>query len=69
MIHHTLTVFNVLIGFMRYEDTAKGVAMEVNDCFVKVIVGKYNNRVLGAHIIGPHASILIHQNHTSDVHP
>ncbi len=51
---------NVLIGFYRYEDTAKGQAMEVKDCFVKVILDG-TGKILGAHIIGPHASILIQE--------
>lgn len=52
---------NVLIGFQRYEDTAKGQAMDAKDYFVKVIVEADTYKILGAHIIGPHASILIHQ--------
>ncbi len=52
---------NVLIGFERYEDTAKGVAMDVKDYFVKVIIETGTNRILGAHIIGLHASILIQE--------
>ncbi|HJH32182.1 MAG TPA: dihydrolipoyl dehydrogenase [Methanosarcinaceae archaeon] len=52
---------SVLIGFERYEDTAKGQAMGVKDYFVKVIVESDTYKILGAHIIGPHASILIHQ--------
>ncbi len=52
---------NVLIGFQRYEDTAKGQAMDVKDYFVKVIVEADTYKILGAHIIGPHASVLIHQ--------
>jgi mycothione reductase len=52
---------NVLIGFKRFEDTAKGEAMAVQDYFVKVIVEQRSNRILGAHIIGPHASILIQE--------
>lgn len=51
----------ILIGFQRYEDTAKGIAMEARDFFVKVIVEKDKNRILGSHIIGPHASILIQE--------
>lgn len=51
----------ILIGFKRFEDTAKGQAMETKDYFVKVIVEEDTNRILGAHIIGPHASILIHE--------
>jgi mycothione reductase len=51
----------VLIGIHRYEDTAKGEAMNVKDCFVKVIVEKENMKILGAHIIGPYASVLIQE--------
>src|SRR3990172_12492468 len=51
----------VLIGFHKYEDTAKGEAMGVKDYFVKVILEEDTRRILGAHIIGPHASILIHE--------
>ncbi len=51
----------ILIGFQRFEDTAKGSAMAVKDCFVKVILGRKNMEILGAHIIGPHASILIQE--------
>ncbi|TMI32857.1 dihydrolipoyl dehydrogenase [Candidatus Bathyarchaeota archaeon] len=51
----------VLIGFQKYEDTAKGEAMNVKDYFVKVIVEAETTRILGAHIIGPYASILIHE--------
>jgi mycothione reductase len=52
---------NVLIGFHRYEDTAKGEAMAVKSFFVKIIVEKNTMRILGAHIVGPHASILIQE--------
>jgi len=52
---------NVLIGIQRYEDTAKGEAMGVKDDFVKVIVEKETMKILGAHIIGPHASVLIQE--------
>jgi len=51
----------VLIGIHRYQDTAKGEAMGVKDYFVKVIIERDTLRILGAHIIGPHASILIHE--------
>ncbi len=51
----------VLIGFHKYEDTAKGEAMNVKDYFVKVIVEADTERILGAHIIGPQASVLIHE--------
>ncbi|HOW15427.1 dihydrolipoyl dehydrogenase [Methanosarcina sp.] len=51
----------VVIGFKLFEDTAKGSAMEARDYFVKVILDGLEERILGAHIIGPHASILIHE--------
>jgi len=51
----------LLIGFHRYEDTAKGEAMDVKDYFVKVIVERDTLKILGAHIIGPYASVLIHE--------
>jgi mycothione reductase len=51
----------VLIGFHKYEDTAKGEAMNVKDYFVKVIVEGETGKILGAHIVGPYASILIHE--------
>jgi dihydrolipoamide dehydrogenase len=51
----------ILIGFYRYEDTAKGEAMDAHDFFVKVIVERETGKILGAHIIGPDASILIHE--------
>jgi mycothione reductase len=51
----------ILIGFYKYENTAKGEAMNVKDYFVKVIVDRETQKVLGAHIIGPEASILIHE--------
>lgn len=51
----------VVIGLKFYEDTAKGRVMEIHDSFVKVILDPQEEKILGAHIIGPHASILIHQ--------
>ena len=52
---------NILIGFKKYEDTAKGQAMNVHDCFVKVIMLARDHSILGAHIIGPQASVLIQE--------
>jgi dihydrolipoamide dehydrogenase len=52
---------NVLIGYQRYQDTAKGEAMNITDYFVKVIVERNSLRILGAHIIGPQASVLIQE--------
>jgi len=52
---------NVLIGIQRYEDTAKGLAMGAKDYFCKAIVEERTMKILGAHIIGPYASIIIHE--------
>lgn len=51
----------VLIGIRRYQDTAKGEAMNAKDYFAKVIIEDGTMKILGAHIAGPYASILIHE--------
>ena len=51
----------ILVGFYKYENTAKGEAMNAKDYFVKVIVDGSDQKILGAHIIGPWASILIQE--------
>ncbi len=51
----------IVMGFKLFEDTAKGAAMEARGYFVKVILDGKDEKILGAHIIGPHASVLIHQ--------
>ncbi|HZW54915.1 MAG TPA: dihydrolipoyl dehydrogenase [Nitrososphaerales archaeon] len=50
----------VLIGFYKYENTAKGEAMNVKNYFVKVILDA-DQKILGAHIVGPEASVLIQE--------
>lgn len=52
---------NLLIGIQRYEDTAKGLAMALKDFFIKVITESTTTKILGAHIIGPYASVLIQE--------
>ncbi len=52
---------NILVGLQRFEDTAKGEAMGLQNFFAKVIVEKDTSKILGAHIIGPQASILIQE--------
>ncbi|WP_407355241.1 dihydrolipoyl dehydrogenase [Methanolobus sp. WCC5] len=52
---------NIVMGFYRFQDTAKGMAMSLTDEFVKIILANDSQRILGAHIIGPQASVLIHQ--------
>ncbi|MFH0850225.1 MAG: dihydrolipoyl dehydrogenase, partial [Candidatus Bathyarchaeota archaeon] len=52
---------SVLVGEYNYIDTAKGAAMEEEDGFVKVILEEESYRLLGAHIVGAHAPILIQE--------
>jgi mycothione reductase len=52
---------NILIGFFKYADTAKGEAMALKYDFVKVILKRDTGKILGAHIIGPQASVLIQE--------
>jgi mycothione reductase len=51
----------VLVGVALYKDTAMGATMGYVDGFVKVIVDSQSGKILGAHIIGPEASILIQE--------
>ena len=44
----------------RYADTAYGWAMEDTDSFVKLMADPGSRLLLGAHIMGPHAALLIH---------
>ncbi len=52
---------NILIGIARYEETAKGIVMGIKDHFVKVIAKADDLEIIGAHIIGPYASVLIQE--------
>ena len=49
----------VAIGRRDYADTAYGWALVDNTSFAKVLVDPDTRLILGGHIIGPHASILI----------
>ncbi len=51
----------IMIGYYKYENTAKGNAMYVKDYFVKVVLEADTFKILGAHIVGPEASILIQE--------
>jgi len=50
-----------LVGRALYRDTAMGAAMGNPEGFVKVLVEHDTGKILGAHIIGPEASILIQE--------
>ncbi len=49
----------ILVGINPYINTAKGYAMGEEDGFAKVVVEQGTGRILGAHVIGPHAAILV----------
>lgn len=56
--------YDLLIGIHHYSDTAKGYGLgfdpgAVNDGFVKMIVDKESMNIIGIHVIGPQASVLI----------
>jgi dihydrolipoamide dehydrogenase len=53
--------FKILVGLSFFKDTAMGAALGFPEGFVKVIVEKQTNKILGAHIIGPEASVLIQE--------
>jgi len=50
---------DILVGSYRYANTAKGAAMVEEEAFVKVIIEEGTDRILGGHIIGPSAPILL----------
>ncbi len=56
-----LQKFKILVGRALYKDTAMGAALGFPEGFVKVIVERETGKILGAHIIGPEASILIQE--------
>jgi mycothione reductase len=50
----------ILVGINRYHDTVKGYAMDERNGFFKVILDAKTREILGAHAVGPNASVLIH---------
>ncbi|MFQ6126741.1 MAG: dihydrolipoyl dehydrogenase, partial [Candidatus Heimdallarchaeota archaeon] len=53
--------YEILIGKAEYTDAAKGIAMGEPSGFVKIVVENQTQRILGAHIVGPFAPILIQE--------
>jgi dihydrolipoamide dehydrogenase len=51
----------ILVGRARYSDVAKGGAMMEHDGFTKAIIDKQSGKILGFHIIGPYAPMLIQE--------
>lgn len=65
--------YAVKIGKFSFVANGKALAMGEPDGFVKVIADAESLRILGVHIMGPHASDLIHEaslaiDHQMDVH-
>jgi len=52
---------DILVGRAMYSDTVMGEAMVEREGFAKAIVEKGTMKILGFHIIGPHAAILIQE--------
>ena len=53
--------YKILVGKAMYSDVAKGEAMMELEGFSKAIVDKENGKILGFHIIGPYAPMLIQE--------
>lgn len=53
--------FNIKVGKANYSDTALGIAMVDREGFAKIILEQETDRILGAHIVGPWASVLIQE--------
>jgi dihydrolipoamide dehydrogenase len=51
----------IMVGKAMYTDVARGEAMVERDGFAKAIVHRKTGKVLGYHIIGPQASVLIQE--------
>jgi dihydrolipoamide dehydrogenase len=51
----------ILVGKAMYTDVARGEAMRETEGFAKAIVLRKNGKILGYHIIGPQASVLIQE--------
>jgi mycothione reductase len=53
--------YEILVGRASYMDVTKGYAMNEEDGLVKVVVEQRTGKILGCHIVGPHAAILVQQ--------
>jgi len=52
---------DILVGKAFYSETAKGIAMIEQKGFAKAIIERKTGRILGFHIIGPYAPMLIQE--------
>lgn len=53
--------YDVLVGTAKYSDIAAGDALAEKEGFAKAIVEKNTRRLLGFHVIGPYASLIIQE--------
>jgi mycothione reductase len=51
----------ILVGRASYSDTVMGTAIMEREGFAKAVVEKGTGKILGFHIIGPHAAMLIQE--------
>ena len=58
---NTKNIIDYRKSVYHYIDTAMGLAIKDHDGFVKFLTGKKDGKILGCHIIGSQASILIHE--------
>lgn len=52
---------DVLVGRAQFSDVVMGDAMGEKEGFAKAVVEKKTRRILGFHIVGPHAAVLIQE--------
>ncbi len=52
---------DLLVGKAAYSEVARGDAMMETEAFAKAIVHRKNGKIVGYHIIGPQASVLIQE--------
>jgi len=52
---------DILVGIARYNETARGEAMRDSEAFAKAVVHRKTGKIVGFHIIGPQASVLIQE--------
>jgi mycothione reductase len=60
-MNNTKNIIDYRKSVYHYIDTAMGLAIKDHDGFVKFLIGKKDGKILGCHIIGTQASILIHE--------
>ena len=51
----------IVVGKARYSELAKGEAIIESEGFTKAVVARGSRKIMGFHIIGPYAPILIQE--------